>query len=109
MGILGKLSKCLLFTHDAALYSVFVPGLTKPGFAQMGEVFGQRLFKTLLWEEFPQEQIERMLDACRVVHFARSNNRGVLGSMNEMRFHMKWMLKVQAAWITLICPIFITD
>jgi len=78
--------KCVLFTHDTTLYSVFVPGLTKPDFAQLGEVFGQRLFKALVWEEFPQKQIEKMLDACRTIRFARSNNRSVLGSMNDLRF-----------------------
>jgi hypothetical protein len=81
--------KCVLFTHDATLYSIFVPGLKKPEFEHLDEVFGQRLFKTLLWDEFPQAQIEKMLDACRTVRFARSNNRRVLGSMNEMRFHVE--------------------
>jgi len=81
--------KCVLFTHDATLYSVFVPGLTKSDFEHLDEVFGQRLFKTLLWEEFQQKPIEKMLDACRTIRFARSNNRRVLGSMNEMRFHVE--------------------
>ena len=81
--------KCVLFTHDATLYSVFVPGLKKPEFEHLDEVFGQRLFKALLWDGFPQDLIERMLDACRTVRFARSNNRRVLGSMNEMRFHIE--------------------
>ena len=81
--------KCVLFTHDATLYSVFVPGLKKPEFEHLDDVFGQRLFKALLWDEFPQIQIERMLDACRTIRFARSNNRSVLGSMNEMRFHIE--------------------
>ena len=81
--------KCVLFTHDATLYSVFVPGLKKPEFERLGEVFGQRLFKALLWDEFPQEQIERMLDACRTIRFARSNNRSVLGSMNDLRFQIE--------------------
>ena len=81
--------KCVLFTHDATLYSVFVPGLTKPDFEGLGEVFGQRLFKALLWDEFPQTQIERMLDDCRSVRFTRSNNRSVLGSMNDLRFQIE--------------------
>jgi hypothetical protein len=81
--------KCVLFTHDATLYSVFVPGLTKPDFEHLGEVFGQRLFKTLLWDGFPQPQIERMLEACRTIRFARSNNRSVLGSMNDLRFQIE--------------------
>lgn len=80
--------KCVLFTHEESLYSVFVPGLRKPEFEQLDEVFGQRLFKALVWDEFSQVQIERMLDACRVVRFSRSSNRSVLGSMNDMRFQI---------------------
>ena len=65
--------KCVLFTHDATLYSVFVPELRKPDFVQLDQVFGQRLFKALLWEGFPQPLIECMLDACRSVRFTRFN------------------------------------
>ncbi len=82
--------KCVLFTHDATLYSVFVPGLKKPEFEHLDTVFGQRLFKALVGDEFPQTQIEWMLEACRVIRFARSSNRSVLGSMNDMRFHLRW-------------------
>jgi hypothetical protein len=81
--------KCVLFTHDATLYSVFVPGLKKPELDHLGEVFGQWLFKSLLWEEFTQTQIERMLDTCRTIRFTRSSNRSVLGSMNDIRFQLE--------------------
>ncbi len=80
--------KCVLFTHDATLYSVFVPGLKKPEFKHLDEVFGQRLFKALVWDQVPQTLIERMLDACRAIRFTRSSNRSVLGSMNDIRFHV---------------------
>jgi hypothetical protein len=80
--------KCVLFTHDETLYSVFVPGLRKPEFERLDKVFGQRLFKALLWDEFSQTQIERLLEACRVIRFTRSSNRSVLGSMNDMRFQI---------------------
>ncbi len=81
--------KCVLFTHDETLYSVFVPGLKKTEFEQLPEVFGQCLFKTLLWEEFPQSQIETMLEAARLVRFTRSNSRSVLGSMNDLQFQVQ--------------------
>lgn len=80
--------KCVLLTHDKTLYSVFVPGLKKAEFGQLDEVFGQRLFKALLWDEFPQAQIEQILEASRVIRFTRSSNRSVLGSMNDIRFHV---------------------
>lgn len=81
--------KCVLFTHDATLYSVFIPGLRKPDFAQLDQLFGQRLFKSLLWEAFPQPLIERALDSCRSVQFTRSSSRSVLGSMNDLRIQIE--------------------
>lgn len=80
--------KCVLFTHDETLYSVFVPGLRKPEFEQLDHIFGQHLFKALLWDAFSQTHIERMLEACREIRFTRSSNRSVLGSMNDMRFQI---------------------
>jgi hypothetical protein len=85
--------KCVLFTHDKTLFSVFVPGLKKPEFAHLDEVFGQRVFKALVWGEFSQSQVERMLDDCREIRFTRSSNRSVMGSMNDMRFHIKWRVE----------------
>jgi hypothetical protein len=84
--------KCVLFTHDRTLYSVFAPALKKPEFEHLDEVFGQRLFKALMWDELPQTQIERMLEACRMIRFTRSSNRSVLGSMNDMRFQIGWYI-----------------
>ena len=48
--------KCVLFTHDTTLYSFFVPGLKKPDFENIREVFGQNLFKSLMAENLPQKQ-----------------------------------------------------
>ncbi len=85
--------KCVLFTHDKTLYSVFVPGLKKAEFERLDEIFGQHLFKVLLRDEFTQTQIERMLEACRVIRCTPSSNRSVLGSMNNMRFHLGWYVE----------------
>ena len=84
--------KCILFTHDATLYSFFVPGLKKPHFENFQEVFGQNLFKNLLWENIPQNQIEIVLDENREIIIAKTNNRSVLGSMNDLTFQLKYRI-----------------
>jgi Domain of unknown function (DUF6933) len=84
--------KCILFTHDATLYSFFVPGLKKPQFENVREIFGQNLFKNLLWENFPQNQIEIVLDEHREIIIAKPNNRSVLGSMNDLAFQLKYRI-----------------
>jgi hypothetical protein len=84
--------KCILFTHDSTLYSFFVPGLKKLQFENFREVFGQNLFKNLLWENFSQNQIEIILDEHREIIIAKTNNRSVLGSMNDLAFQLKYRI-----------------
>ena len=84
--------KCILFTHDQTLFTFFVPGLTKPHFQSFDEVFRQNLFKSLISENLPQEQIEIFLDNIREIKIAKTNNRSVLGSMNDLALHLKYQI-----------------
>jgi len=77
--------KCLLFTHDTTLFSLFVPSVTKPDFKYFPDLFGQALFKAMIQIDFSQAQIESMLDRCRDIQVESTNNRSVLGSMNDMK------------------------
>jgi len=77
---------CLLFTHDTTLFTLFVPGVTKPDYKHLPELFGQALFKTMLQFNYSQTQIESMLNQCRELQIGRTNNRSVMGSMNDMKY-----------------------
>lgn len=87
--------KCVLLTHDETLYSIFMPGLRQPEFKQFPDLVGQRIFKRLLGDGFPQPQIEYMLDQMRVVEFAKTNNRSVLGSMRDIASRIKHSVIVE--------------
>ncbi len=81
--------KCVLFTHEQTLYSVFVPNLKKPEFQHLDDVFVQALFKQLREEEFTQGQIERILEEYDgKIKYAKTDNRSLLGSMNDLAFHV---------------------
>jgi hypothetical protein len=82
--------KCILITHDATLYSIFLPGLKKPDFLNIKDLFGQALFKCLLNESLPQAHIELFLDDIRKIQFAKTDNRSVLGSMTDLTFQIKF-------------------
>jgi len=84
--------KCVLFTHDTTLYSFFVHGLKKPDFENVREVFRQNLLKSLIVEEIPQKQIETFLETTRDIRISKSNNRSVLGSMNDLAFQLKYII-----------------
>ena len=81
--------KCVLFTHDMTLFSVFVAGLKRQDFDHLDDVFGQAMFKTMLLFDFEQVEIERMLDWSRHNIYAKTNSRSVLGSMNDMAFQVE--------------------
>ena len=82
--------KCVLVTHQSTLYSVFIPGLKKPDFLHFTEVVGQNLFKNLLQEEIPQEQLELVFNELQTISYTKTSNRSVLGSMNDLAFQINY-------------------
>lgn len=77
--------KCVLLVNNSTLYTLFIPALRKPDFEAFHLIFGQSLFKNLFHEEIPQAHVELVLSKCEHLSFAKSNNRSVLGSMNEQK------------------------
>ena len=87
--------KCVIFTHDRTLYSFLALGLTKPDFQHFKEIFRQGLFKNLMADGIPKKQIIKvLLDDLQNIEFARTNNRSVLGSMNDLVFQVKSQISV---------------
>ena len=82
--------KCVLFTHEQTLYSLLVPNLKKPEFLHLDDIFVQALFKQLRVEMFTQGQIESVLEEYDgKIMYAKTENKSVLGSMNDLAFHIK--------------------
>jgi hypothetical protein len=84
--------KCVLFTNDQTRYSFLFPGLKKPDFKFMGEIFGQGLFKCLLQDSFTQEQVEKLLEETLEIVYSKTSNRSVLGSMNDIAQIIRWSI-----------------
>ncbi len=76
------------------LFSVFVAGLKRDDFDHIDHVFGQALFKTMLLFDFEQAEIERMLDWSLHNIYTKTNSRSVLGSMNDIAFHLQHHINV---------------
>ena len=81
--------KCVLFTNSTTLYSIIIPGLKRPNLDRLDEIFRQSLFKRLRIEGFSQFQIEKILEEYQTLHYAKTNNRSVLGSMNDLTFQIE--------------------
>ena len=79
---------CVLITHNTTLFSFVLYGLKAKGFKDFEFLLKEHIFKVLLALEFSQEQIEKVLTSMENINYAKTNSRSVLGSMNEMVYHV---------------------
>ena len=90
--ILIERKKCVLFTSDTTLYSIFVPGLKKRDFESFSEVFRYNLISSLKNDGFSAMEIEKALREYQDIEFAITDSRSVLGSMNDLVLHLKYWI-----------------
>jgi hypothetical protein len=79
-------SQCVLFCHDATRYCLFLPGLRKPHFAELGSKwFCQLYFATLARIGCPDAQIRRVEQALGPIRMDLVTDRSVQSSMRVAR------------------------
>jgi hypothetical protein len=66
--------------------------LKKSDFDFFHRVIQEHLFKNLRYESLPQSQIESVLTKCRHIEFRKTNNRRVLGSMNDQKLQLEYLI-----------------
>ncbi len=87
--------KCVLFTNSITLFSFFEPGLVKNDFRDIDRVFGVGLISSLRAEGLGTEVRQRVLSECRHVVLGPTNNRSVLGSMNDLACQVRAHLSLE--------------
>lgn len=75
--------KCILFTNDLTLYSFFLYGVKKKELENLEQFFIEKLIENLESEEFKKNEIDTIINEKVNVNFIKTNNRSVLGSMND--------------------------
>ena len=81
-----------MITNDTTLLAMFIPALRKKDFELFHRVIGEHLFKNLLNENISQPQIEAVLSQCGAIKFQPTNNRRVLGSMNDQKIQLEYLI-----------------
>ena len=85
--------KYVLFTNDQTLYSLLVRWMKTPRSADFLEKFRLGLFKSLMSERLAEGQLEYVLSEHKQVIITKTNSRSVLGSMNDLTFQIKSMIR----------------
>jgi len=55
----------------------------------------------MMAEEIPQKQIEVFLNDLREIEIAKTNNRSVLGSMNDLTFQLKYQIAYEGGLLNI--------
>jgi len=85
--------KCLLFTNEKTLYTLLIPKVLKANLKSIEQEFLINLSYNLQHEGFGLEVINRVMQEYLEIGFAKTSNRQVLGSMNELTFQYEVLIE----------------
>jgi hypothetical protein len=85
--------RCVLFCHDETRYVLFVAGLRKEQFEELGLLHRQLFLSLLAKQGVAETQLKKVAFALGPVRFDRATDRSVLGSMNVVLFYLELHLE----------------
>lgn len=81
--------KCILFANDKTLFNFIVPDVSRAEIRELGEMFKLNLGCVLNAEGFHQDLVAKVLSEYAEIEYGKSNDRRVLGSLNDLAFHYR--------------------
>jgi Domain of unknown function (DUF6933) len=87
--------KYLVFVNEQTLLPVVIPVKGLEITAEYLELFKQRLFKTFIFMNLPDDKFMPELLEMDDVNFAKTSNRSVIGSMNEIIADARFLSEIQ--------------
>ncbi len=84
--------KSVLFVNDRTLFNFILPDVTRAQIHDLPELFLSGLSCVISAEEFPEEVKPRIMAEYEQVALAKSSNKSVLGSANDLAFHYKYSI-----------------
>src|SRR4030066_1512714 len=85
--------KCLIFTNEKSLYTFLIPKILKANLKNIEQEFLINLSYNLQYEGFGPDVINRVMQEYQEIGFAKTSNRQVLGSMNELTFQYEVLIE----------------
>lgn len=84
--------KCVLFANDKTLFNFVALGVRKVELRKLDVLFRQYLQTVLAEEEMAESIRQRILSEYTTIAYANTNNRKVLGSMNDLAHIYKYAI-----------------
>lgn len=101
--------KCVLFVNDRTLFNFIIPDVNSGQIRQLDTLFGDFLQCILAEEGFSETLCRQILQEYETIGFANTNNRSVLGSMNDLAFHYQFQIQREGGVNSAMVPSIIHD
>ena len=85
--------KCLLFANDKTLLNFLIPDVPRRQIRELDKLFLGFLQCILSDEGFDQSIKDKIQAEYQELGYAKTNNKSVLGSMNDLAFHYKYHIQ----------------
>ena len=85
--------KCILFANDKTLFNFIAAGVSRAQIRNLGDMFKNLLQCVLADECFEVSVIEKIMSEYEELGYAKTINRSVLGSMNDLAFNYKYYIQ----------------
>jgi hypothetical protein len=84
--------KCVVFTNDKTLFNFIATDVSRAQIRELDTLFRGLLHCVLSDEGFEPAVKEKIVAEYDAVAYAKTNNRSVLGSMNDLTFQLKFII-----------------
>jgi hypothetical protein len=82
--------KCIVFVNKKTLFNFIVLNLKREQIRNLNEVFLSNFVNNVLFKMNLESIIPQVIDEYEVIKYSKTNDRSVLGSMNDMILHYKY-------------------
>lgn len=90
--------KCLLFVNDKTLFNFIVPDISRAQIRELSTLFREKLERVLSFERVPERAKTKIMSEYSSIQYANTDNKSVLGSMNDLAFHYKHLIQFEGVF-----------
>ena len=95
---------CVLFVNDKTLFNFLIPDVPKEQFRRLDTLFRDFLQCILAEEGFDKTTTDKILQEYAEIGFANTNNKSVLGSMNDLAYHYQYHIEEEGGVHSCMVP-----
>jgi hypothetical protein len=82
----------VLFVNDRTLFNFIAPDVNRAQIRELAELFLSNFSCVITAEAFPNDVRSKMMSEYQDIGIAKSSNRSVLGSANDIAYHYKYAI-----------------